>query len=242
MLAALNTLAERSGWSSEKQQRLNEALSNLRGYRFDCTGKSFSFDRDCSIYADHVWSDAKARATDQALAQEAARGDGPGAAWAAAGQQSHEDCAVFALANATGRPYGWVAAQAAELIRNNESRSAEDRNDPAKTIATGGLTGGEVIMLAEAFGTARVVESGNYAEALRQGSYILIGTRLGDGEHQVVLSKTFQHNGETWFEMMDSNQGAMERLYLSAAELDGIRLENGVAYHPEAGRTPVLLR
>lgn len=37
--------------------------------------------------------------------------------------------------------------------------------------------------------------------------------------HQVVLTKFFQRGGETWYEMMDSNQGPQQRLYLSAKEL-----------------------
>jgi hypothetical protein len=67
------------------------------------------------------------------------------------------------------------------------------------------------------------------------------GGNLSDG-HEVVLTKTFQHGGETWFEMMDSNQGPQRRLFLSSQELNTILNENGVAYRPEPGMTPMLLR
>ena len=64
----------------------------------------------------------------------------------------------------------------------------------------------------------------------------------GNGGHEVVLTKTFQHGGETWFELMDSNQGPLRRLYLNAKELDVILQENDVAFHSEPGTTPMLLR
>lgn len=64
----------------------------------------------------------------------------------------------------------------------------------------------------------------------------------GQGAHEVVLTKTFQHGGESWFAMMDSNQGPVRRLYLSAKELSTMLQENGVAFRPEPGTTPKLLR
>ena len=57
-----------------------------------------------------------------------------------------------------------------------------------------------------------------------------------------MLTKVFQHAGETWFEMMDSNQGPQQRLYVSATELNTVMQENGVAFRPEPGTTPRLLR
>jgi hypothetical protein len=64
----------------------------------------------------------------------------------------------------------------------------------------------------------------------------------GRGGHEVVLTKTFEHAGAPWFEMMDSNRGPDRRLYVSAAELDTILQENGVTIRPERGTTPSLLR
>lgn len=63
-----------------------------------------------------------------------------------------------------------------------------------------------------------------------------------EGGHEVVLTKAFQHSGETWYEIMDSNQGPQRRLYLSAKELNTILQENGVTFRPEPGTTPKLLR
>ncbi len=36
--------------------------------------------------------------------------------------------------------------------------------------------------------------------------------------HEVVLTKAFLHGGETWYEMMDSNDGPLQRRYLSDKE------------------------
>jgi hypothetical protein len=60
--------------------------------------------------------------------------------------------------------------------------------------------------------------------------------------HEVVLTKTFQHRGETWFEMMDSNQGPQRRLFLSSKELNSILEENGVPFRPNRRTTPKLRR
>ena len=69
-------------------------------------------------------------------------------------------------------------------------------------------------------------------------------TQDGDvtGGHQVLLSKAFQHGGETWYEVVDSNQGPQRRLYVSSKELNAMLQETGVAFRPELGTTPKLLR
>jgi hypothetical protein len=238
VIAALDALAKRWNWSAEKLTHLDQALNDLSGYHFDCA--SVGWTDDCNVYRANVWRSITARAGDAALAQEAAQGEGPGFNWASSGQQTAlRDCTIFALANATGRPYGWVAAQAAEIIRNNEARDATDRANPQSAIETYGVMAGEVVMLAEALGEAKVIESADFARTLREGSRILLGVR---GPHEVVLSRSFQHNNQTWYEMVESYQEPTKRLYLSAAELDAVRLGNGVAWHAEPGRTPQLLR
>ena len=63
-----------------------------------------------------------------------------------------------------------------------------------------------------------------------------------DRGHEVVLTKAFQYGGARWYEMMDSNQGAQRRLYLNEGELNTVLKENGVAFRPELGTTPALLR
>jgi hypothetical protein len=101
-------------------------------------------------------------------------------------------------------------------------------------------------MLAEAFGQAEVVPSSDFAKTLKGGSPVLVNVVPKGGDlrsgHEVVLIKTFQHSGEAWYVMMDSNQGPQQRLFLSAKELNTLLKENGVAFHPEPGTTPKLLR
>lgn len=235
IINSMNALARQLGWSAEEQQRLDTALNSLGSDGGPATSGQIM----------QAWRAVLARARNDDIARKAALGDGPG--FAGAGEQTrHQDCAVFALANAAGLPYGVAAARAAELIRQGEWRNADERADPQKTIEKNGLTGGEVIMLAEAFGQAEVVRSADFAKVLKEGRPLLVNLVPANGNvfggHEVVLTKTFQHAGETWYEMMDSHQGPVRRLYLSATELSTMLQENGVAYRPEPGMTPMLLR
>jgi hypothetical protein len=135
-----------------------------------------------------------------------------------------------------------AATRAAELIRQGEWHPAEERAHPQQAIESTGLTGGEIVLLAEDFGDAEVVLSSDFAKTLKSGRPVMIGVIPADGDlsggHQVVLSKTFQHGGEAWFEMMDSNHN--HPLYLSTKELTTILVERGVAYRPEKGTVPKL--
>jgi len=47
-----------------------------------------------------------------------------------------------------------------------------------------------------------------------------------------VLTQAFQHGGQTWYVLMDSNQGPQRRLFLSDKELYTMQQENGVVYRP----------
>ncbi|MBI5436101.1 MAG: hypothetical protein HY937_03180 [Nitrosomonadales bacterium] len=236
IIKKINALAKRLGWSVEKQARLDMALNKL------------DFDGDPNVTStqiNHTWQDVITRGQDPELAREASQGSGLG--FPGAGTQTvNKDCAVFALANAAGLPYGVVATRATELIRQGDWREASDRVNPQAAIEQHGLTGGEVVMLAESFGQAEVVPSSDFAKTLKAGRPVMVnvvppGVNLNSG-HEVVLTKTFQHGGETWFEMMDSYQGPQRRLFLSSKELNTILQENGVAYRPEPGMTPNLLR
>ncbi len=232
----MNALAIRLGWTKEKQVRLNQALNKLG---------SDGDPRATDTQIRRAWRDVLARKEDGDFAREASRGDGPGLS--GAGKQTiHEDCAVFALANAASLPYGVVAARATELLRTGEWREAAERANPQKVIEEQGLKGGEVVMLAEAFGQVEIVPSSDFAKTLKAGRPVMIGVVPENGDvaagHEVVLTKTFQYRGETWFEMMDSNQGPQRRLYLSTQELSTMLQENGVAFRPEPGATPKLLR
>jgi hypothetical protein len=86
------------------------------------------------------------------------------------------------------------------------------------------------VLLAEDFGSAEVVPRTEFARTLKSGRPVLIGVVPANGDlsrgHEVVLSKTFQQAGETWFEMIDSNHD--HPLYLSNKELGTILLERGV--------------
>lgn len=234
-IAAMNSLAKRLGWSAEELARLDKALNGL------------SIDGDAGatdIQIRSAWQAVLAR-NDGEFARHAAAGAGPG--YAGAGRQTqYEDCAIFALANAAGLPYGVAAARAARLIGEGEWRDAAARANPQQAIERGGLTGGEVVMLAEAFGEVEVVRSADFPKVLGEGRPVMINVVPVSGDvnkgHEVVLSKTFQQGGETWYEMMDSNQGPSRRLYLTARELQTVLQENGVAFRPEAGTTPRLLR
>lgn len=232
----MNALAKRLGWSADKQARLDKALHKL-----DSDGDPNA----TGTQIRQTWQDVLARGQSGDMAREASQGEGPG--FPGAGEQTrYEDCTIFALANATGQPYGVVAARAGKLIHEGDWREVAERANPQKVIEQQGLDGGEVIMLAEAFGRAEVVPSSDFAKTLKAGHPLLVGVFPENGDvnrgHEVVLTKAFQHGGETWYEMMDSNQGPQRRLYLSAKELNTMLQENGVAFRPEPGTTPKLLR
>lgn len=235
IIKSMNTLARQLGWSADEQARLDKALHSL-----DSDG-----DPATSAQIVQAWDDVLARGQDGSFAREAAQGAGPG--FPGAGEQtSYQDCAVFALANAAGLPYGVAAARAAKLIGEGEWRDAAERADPQRAIEQRGLTGGEVVMLAEAFGQVEVVRSPDFAKPLKEGRPLLVNVVPEDGNvdggHEVVLTRVFQRAGETWYEMIDSNQRPQRRLYLTARELGTIIQENGVAYRPEPGTVPRLFR
>jgi hypothetical protein len=235
IVKCMNALAKQLGWSADKQTRLDKALNSLG--------------IDPATWSDTtriqlVWKNVLNRRQDADRVREASQDGGLG--FPGAGKQTNaQDCAIFGLANAAGLPYGVVAARAAELIRQGEWRSAAERADPENTIREG-LIGGEVVMLAEAFGQAAVVRSKDFAGTLKEGRPILLNVAPKSGNlrfgHEIVLTKTFQYRGETWYVIMDSNQGPQQQLYLSATELNTILKENGVAFRPEPGTTPKLLR
>ncbi|MGH9568319.1 MAG: hypothetical protein ACRD4F_01680, partial [Candidatus Angelobacter sp.] len=228
---AMKAYARRMQWQENKRARLEAALNALHA-----DGDAKATDVDIR----QAWQGIASREERADLVREAAQGDGPKIVWS--GRQSHEDCAVFALASAAGLPYSVAATRAAELIHQGDWRAAEERAHPQRAIESKGLNGGEVVLLAEDFGSAEVVPSSDFAKTLKSGRPVLIGVVPADGDlsggHEVVLSKTFQQGGETWFEMMDSNHD--HPLYLSKKELSTILLERGVAYRPEKGTVPKL--
>ncbi len=227
-------LAVGPDWDDKKRDRLARALAALAS---DGAPANASQIRS-------AWDAVLARGLNEELARAAGLGAGPGFPGAGA-QMSHGDCAIFALANATGRPYGFVAAKAAEFIGKGEWRNARDRASPQRTIERG-LTGEEVILLAETFGLAQVIRSTQFAQVLREGRPVMINVVPPSGNvetgHQVVLTKAFRHRDGTWYEMMDSNQGPLRRLYMSEAELGTVLQETGIAFQPEPKTVAPLLR
>jgi hypothetical protein len=236
VIEKLDALAKKLGWSAEKSARLDANLNKLTlGGDFPLTPAEMRSE----------WDTILARDPTGDLAREAAQGGGLG--FPGAGTQTvNQDCAIFALANAAGVPYGVVAARATLLMQEGEWRNAAERAGPQKAIEKRGLEGGEVVMLAEALGRAEVVPSADFAKHLAEGRPVMVDVvpRNGDARfgHEVVLTKAFQHGGETWYAVMDSNQGPERRLFLSAKELDPLLQENGVVFRPEPGSTPQLLR
>jgi len=233
---AMVALAGRLGWSKDEQARLTRSLQAL-AVDFDPNAT------EASIRS--AWGNILERDGSGGIAAAADRGEGPGFPGAGT-QTSFQDCAIFALANAAGVPYSVVANRGTRLIRDGAWRSAQERADPQHTIETAGLNGGEVIMVAQALGRADVVEVGDFAAALKTGSRVLVNVVPSNGDrrlgHEVVLTKAFRYGDQTWYELMDSTQGPLRRLYVNDRELKMIHRENGVAYRPEPGQTPALLR
>ena len=227
------------GWSSKDPAHLIGQLEALGsdGTKGTTVGQGYE-----------AWSNMRTRENDSELIREAARTGGVG--FPGAGQQSTKDCTLFALANAAGLPYGVVAARAAEMISSAGWRSPAEQAAP-EGVFKKGLSGYEVIILAEAFGQAQVVSRTEFATTLDGGRPILLGVVLTEkaendkysqGYHEVVLTKSFRYKDETYFEMMDSNQPATARRYLTEKELGAIMFENGVAFRPDPLTTPKLFR
>ena len=236
----LEDLAAQRGWSSAKRASLAAALGNLnlpKDY-IDTAGRPVS------------WDTIVARSDDAQLAREAAAGIGP-TLWTAGEQTRYADCALYALAVAAGRPYGVVAALATQVI-GEESWRTNPPNSPPLTpqqvIEQSGLNGGEMIFIAQSLGQVNVVTPDAFDRTLQAGHPIMAdvttSTDLQHPDlHEVVVTKAFTHDGAPWYELVDSyQQGALRPLYLSETELHSVLWENGVAYSPDPGRTPALLR
>lgn len=231
LIRDLQSLAADEHWPAEKRARFAAALLGM--------GLT---DEDRHLELEHPylsWHELATRPADVDLRKAADAAPGSALFSASAGQQfTHADCAVFALANASGRPYGVVAVAAADAVRRDPLRSDAEHKDPVNATSDTGLNGGEVIYLAEKFGQVSVVRPVDFARTLAGGDAVMVNV----GGHEVVLTKSFQHAGKTWFEVMDSGQSTTRRVYVSAAELNAKLSENGIVYHAEPGTTVPLLR
>lgn len=231
----INALAKRLKWAPEEQERLDNALKMLRkdGIAHATSGQ-----------IQDTWLTIRKRKLGSPFLRLAARGAGP--SLPTVGKQIGNECAVIALANAAGVREAVVASKAYEFIRNGEWRNDDERARPFSVIEGHGLNGGELIMLAEFFGQARVVPSQDFVKTLKEGRAVILANVIppnGDLEsgHQVVISKTFKYRGKTWFEIIDSNSDEkLQRQYLTAGELGTIIRETGVALIPDArSKSPV---
>lgn len=236
VIETMTVAVRRTRWGEEEKSRAEEALNGLYD---DGTGATAAEVRK-------VWQEVRARRGDAVLSGEASRGRGPGLP-GAGNQTRHQDCAIFALANAAGVPYGAAAARAAAFIEEGAWRPADERAHPQQAIEKYGVMGGEVILVAEAFGKVAIVPSWEFDSTLSAGRPVMVNLVPYDGSrsggHQVVLTRSFPHDGATWFEMIDSNEaGPMQRLYLKEMELRMLLKERGITVTPEKDSTPTLLR
>lgn len=192
-----------------------------------------------------AWTPLKARAADSGLIAAAQSGQGPGLYSSGWQSGKYSDCTLFALATAAGLPYGVVAARANELLRNASWRSPAQRQQPQKVFEQGGLMGGEVIMLTEAFGQVEIVPQSSFADTLKSGRPVMVRLTNPDGlsSHEVVLSKTFNRDGAVWYEMINSTaNSANQRTFIRADEIAALIAEQGVAYRPSLRKTVKPLR
>jgi hypothetical protein len=225
-------LAAKMGWTEAEHERLRKAFDSLGDVPAPDAGK-----------ARNAWSDIMLESREREAAARAASPVGPDIS--ASGTQSHDDCAVYALASATGLRYKDVANRAAVFIRQGDWRSAAERVDASGTVLKG-LNGGEVVLLAESFGQAEVAPSTEFARHLSEGRPVLLNVvppsgNVGSG-HQVVLSRTYASGGKTWFEMIDSNTETWRRRHLTLEELILIAQERGIVYRSPEQAVPMLLR
>lgn len=227
-------LAKRLKWSAEKQNRLEKAL------------KEIGFDGLAEITEENVrkgWGAIWTNADDKALIRIA---DKAGPSLPAVGQKESNDCAVAAMATASGLSYAEVARQAKSLIEKGEWRDQAVRKDPQEALRQG-LSGGEVIMLAESLGRVEVVPSSRFEATLKKGQPVMVnvvtaGTKPQGfppgssatvlGNHQLVLTKTFRHDDKTWYEIADSRYPDT-RFFATPDQLNLILQEKGIAYGRE---------
>lgn len=184
----------------------------------------------------------------------AAARQGKGQDLIAEGFQSTNDCAVFALANAANLPYSVAAARANDLVSTAPWRTPAERRNPASVFRSGGLNGVEVNILAQGLGSARVVERDKLADELAAGRAVVISIDVPDKDdrkasHQVVVTRSFQHKGEMYYEVMDSNAKSARcpsckrsRTYWEATDFLNVANTDGIVLAPKAGSVVRSLR
>jgi hypothetical protein len=238
IVTKIKALATRLNWRTDEQERLANAMNDLpipgRGEQFDA-----NYERSAKN-VDAAWVAIRNRKQPDeliAIAEKTKGWDLP-----AVGQQTNGECAVYALANASGLPYDFVRARAVFLIDQGEWRTLPEQINTDKTVKTG-LLGDELLMLAESLGKVKIIKNQDFQTTLNSGRAVMIDVfaigkhREGTeyvGQHQVALSRTFQYGGKTWYEMIDSHlPGAWDRRYVTEEELKTIQVENGIVFSPD---------
>lgn len=223
-------LAKKLRWPADKQERLERAL------------KDIGFEDQDELTAEKVqegWQAVWKNADDKALIRAA---DRAGPHLNTVSQQHGNDCAVAAMATASGLPYDDVAKEAKRLIQQGEWRHQAVRDDPQNALKQG-LNGGEVILLAESLGKVEVVPSTKFQANLKRGQPVMVNVATVAASsqprgaeqapalagHQVVLTKTFRNEGKTWYEMADTRYPD-SRFFITPEQLNLIIQEKGIAY------------
>lgn len=223
------------GADAWERYRLDQALHTLR------PGRPWPDE----LLVGQTWNRVRRHSTDAEVLRSAAAARGVDLFSSGWQSGTYTDCTIFALASVSGRPYGWVAAEANELIRQATWRPDGERNSPGRVFTeTGGLMGGEVAILTERLGRIEVIRPDGFAATIRAGRPVLVSLAVSnEDEHQVVLSRTFNHRGQTWYEMIDSTADTRgQRRFISDAELRGVMMENGIAYQADENATVRPLR
>lgn len=219
-------LAHKLRWPPEKRARLEKSL------------KALEPDTPPAITEEQVldsWKAIRATADDTELLKAAGQ-----QRIAGIGQQTKMDCTIAAVASASGQPYDKVAERAMKLIRQGQWRHDAERDDP-QTVIRRGLNGGEVVLLAESLGRADIVASTRFEKTLKEGRPILVNVAILSSPpsfpwepaakitgHQVVLTKTFRHKGQTWFEIVNPSSPS-SRYFVTPEKLQPILQEKGIA-------------
>ena len=104
------------------------------------------------------------------------------------------------------------------------------------------FTAREIVMVVEAFGRGQVVATADFVQTLMDRKAIIVGLEYATSDpkkpltgHSVVLTKTFLHNGDRWYEMVNSQTSPWKRQYLSEDELKTLLFRKGIVYNPEPG-------
>ena len=181
LMTEQHVLSKQAAIGPERRNQHSQQEPEKRDHR-----PTIGDDNDASIVR-RIWQEILMRDQQSEISRKATDAAGPGLPGAGIQFIGFTDCAAFALANATGRPYGEVARIASEVVRHNEARSAFDRDNPQMSIEQkGGLQGGEVIMLAEVFGEARIVPPADFIKTLMNGDRILANLIPQSGSLEVL--------------------------------------------------------